>query len=76
MKKNILILVIPLLLSSCESWLDVKPNDRISEEATFSTPRGFELALNGVYVDLNKTSLYAGPDMGFYRNSCSTLCYQ
>ena len=58
MKKNILILVIPLLLSSCESWLDVKPNDRISEEATFSTPRGFELALNGVYVDLNKTSLY------------------
>ena len=57
MKKNILILVIPLLLSSCESWLDVKPNDRISEEATFSTPRGFELALNGVYVDLNKTSL-------------------
>ena len=36
----------------------MKPNDRISEEATFSTPRGFELALNGVYVDLNKTNLY------------------
>ena len=57
MKKYILVLIIPLLVA-CESWLDVKPNDRISEEATFSTPRGFELALNGVYVDLNKTSLY------------------
>ncbi|BDF56552.1 MULTISPECIES: RagB/SusD family nutrient uptake outer membrane protein [Butyricimonas] len=58
MKKYILALVVPVLLCSCESWLDVKPNDRISEEATFSTPRGFELALNGVYVDLNKTNLY------------------
>ena len=58
MKIYILVLIIPILLGSCESWLDVKPNDRISEDATFSTPRGFELALNGVYVDLNKTSLY------------------
>ena len=58
MRKYIWVLIIPLLLCACESWLDVKPNDRISEEATFSTPRGFELALNGVYVDLNKTSLY------------------
>lgn len=58
MKKYLLALIIPVVLSSCESWLDVKPNDRISEDATFSTPRGFELALNGVYVDLNKTNLY------------------
>lgn len=58
MRKYIMIWILPLLLCACESWLDVKPNDRISEDATFSTPRGFELALNGVYVDLNKTSLY------------------
>ncbi len=47
----------PVLLCSCESWLDVKPNDRISEDAFFHASR-FELALNGVYVDLNKTNLY------------------
>lgn len=58
MRKFILAWVIPMMLASCESWLEVKPNDRISEDATFSTPRGFELALNGVYVDLNQTSLY------------------
>lgn len=58
MRKYIFAWIIPVMLCSCNSWLDVKPNDRISEDATFSTPRGFELALNGVYVDLNKTSLY------------------
>lgn len=47
-----------LSLTSCMNWLDVKPNDRISEDATFSTQRGFEMALNGVYVDLNDDALY------------------
>ena len=58
MRKYILTLILPVMLCACNDWLDVKPNDRISEDATFSTPRGFELALNGVYVDLNKTNLY------------------
>ncbi len=58
MRKYIWMLIFQVMLCSCNDWLDVKPNDRISEDATFSSPRGFELALNGVYVDLNKTNLY------------------
>lgn len=58
MKKYIFLLLVPVILGSCTNWLEVKPNDRISEDATFSTPQGFELALNGVYVDLNKSNLY------------------
>ena len=58
MKRYLLLVFAGLILSSCNSWLDVKPNDRISEEATFSTERGFEMALNGVYVDLNDDALY------------------
>lgn len=58
MKKYILLFLFPVFLNACDNWLDVKPNDRISEDATFSTPQGFELALNGVYVDLNKSNLY------------------
>lgn len=57
MKKYlVLILLLPLL--SCDKWLDVRPNDRISEGATFSSRRGFEMAVNGVYLDLNKSGLY------------------
>lgn len=58
MKTYILLLIFPVLLCACNDWLDVKPDDRISEDATFSTPQGFELALNGVYIDLNVTNLY------------------
>ena len=58
MKTYILLLLFPVLLCACNDWLDVKPDDRISEDATFSTPQGFQLALNGVYIDLNVTNLY------------------
>ena len=58
MKKLCYFILIGFMISSCNNWLDVKPNDRISEEATFSTERGFEMALNGVYVNLNDNALY------------------
>ena len=58
MKTYILLLLFPVLLCACNDWLDVKPDDRISEDATFSTPQGFQLALNGVYIDLNVSNLY------------------
>ena len=43
---------------SCSDWLDVKPSDRISEENAFSSIAGFKQALNGIYVELNKSDLY------------------
>ena len=58
MKRCLFLLIVVFVLSSCESWLDVKPNDRISEDATFATERGFEMALNGVYIELNDDALY------------------
>lgn len=49
-----------LLLSfySCESWLNVTPSDRLSEEMLFKDREGFVKALNGVYIELNTNELY------------------
>ena len=49
-----------LLLSfySCESWLNVTPSDRLSEEMLFNDREGFVKALNGVYIELNTNELY------------------
>jgi hypothetical protein len=45
-----------LLLSfySCESWLNVTPSDRLSEEMLFNDREGFVKALNGVYIEWPK----------------------
>lgn len=64
MKRYLMLILAGFIFCSCESWLDVKPNDRISEDATFSTERGFEMALNGVYVELNEDALY-GRDLSY-----------
>lgn len=45
-------------LVSCESWLDIKPVDRISGRALFETRDGFVKALNGVYTELANPSIY------------------
>ena len=57
MKKYIYLLLM-IVFSGCSDWLDVRPSDRVSEETAFSTISGFKKALNGVYVDMNKTELY------------------
>ena len=43
-----LIFVLPFFMSSCNEWLNVEPEDEISEEKLFSTGTGFRHALNGV----------------------------
>lgn len=59
MKKYILILLTAtLLFQSCDSWLDLKPSDRITEEGNFSSPEGFKMALNGIYSELGSSHLY------------------
>ena len=49
-----------MTLTSCAGWLSVDSDDRILEEKLFSETEGFYTALNGVYVDMVKTSLYSG----------------
>ncbi len=57
--KNILSLFICLIaFSSCSKWIDVKPTDRLSEDALFQDASGYLKALNGVYVELANNGLY------------------
>ncbi len=46
------------MLAGCNSWLDVKPEDRMTDKELFSTVQGFRTALNGIYVELNDRALY------------------
>lgn len=48
------------IVSGCDSWLDVKPEDRVTDGQLYSTVEGFRTALNGIYVELNHRSLYGG----------------
>ena len=45
---------------ACNSWLDVKPIDKVLEDQLFQSETGFEEALNGIYIELNQSSLYGG----------------
>lgn len=46
------------MLAGCNSWLDVKPEDRMTDQELFSSVQGFRTALNGIYVELNDRALY------------------
>lgn len=50
-------------LPGCNSWLDVKPDDKISEEEVFSSVEGFRSALNTAYIEMNASNLY-GKSLG------------
>ena len=52
------LLIILMSLCSCESWINVTPSDRLSEDMLFKDREGFVKALNGVYIELNTTQLY------------------
>ena len=58
MKKLLYILLTTVLLSSCNNWLDVQPYDRVAEDIAFSSVKGFENALNGIYIEMNNSDLY------------------
>ncbi len=57
-KFKIYIMLLAVACSACSDWLDIQPSDRISEKNNFSDVAGFKKALNGVYVELNRPSLY------------------
>ncbi|WP_207535994.1 RagB/SusD family nutrient uptake outer membrane protein [Desertivirga arenae] len=47
-----------VLLTNCRKFLDVQPEDKVLEEQTFTTPKGINMVLNGLYLDLAKNDLY------------------
>ncbi|MCD8742124.1 RagB/SusD family nutrient uptake outer membrane protein [Mucilaginibacter roseus] len=57
MKKLIYILTL-LVLTSCNKFLDVKPESEIDKEELFKTEEGYKEALNGVYTLCSSQSLY------------------
>lgn len=46
------------IMSACNGWLDVKPEDEIDEKDLFGTGIGYRHALNGVYFALGDIDLY------------------
>lgn len=49
---------LPFIMSACNGWLDVKPEDEIDENDLFETGIGYRHALNGVYFALGDINLY------------------
>lgn len=56
--RRTLLILFSGVVCSCNSWLDLKPSDSITEDELLSTKDGFYQALNGIYLDLNKDELY------------------
>lgn len=54
----ITVLCCTLAFGACDSWLDVKPYDKIAEEDLLNSEAGFQKLLNGVYIELNDDNLY------------------
>ena len=46
------------MMVSCDSWLEVKPYDKISEGELQKSEEGYQKMLNGIYIDLNSNALY------------------
>lgn len=55
---NILILVMAIISTSCENWLDIKPEDSIVEDDLYNTSEGFYSAINGLYDNISSYKLY------------------
>lgn len=54
----ILLSLITIYCSSCNKWLDVSPENRISDEKLFSEASGVRNALNGIYQQISDQSLF------------------
>lgn len=53
-----LFLTFIFFISSCNSFLDVRPDDKLYEEELFVNERGFVKAINGIYTSLITDELY------------------
>ena len=55
---KLILLAMPLMLVSCNKWLDVQPQSQVRDTDLFSTESGFKEALAGVYSSLTYEPLY------------------
>jgi len=46
------------LTASCQKWLDVKPEDKFTEEQIYKTPGGVAEVMNGIYLRLGEEKSY------------------
>ena len=46
------------MITSCNSWLDVRPETEQKEDDQFSTENGFQMALTGCYIQMASQSAY------------------
>lgn len=58
MKKLIYIIMLLIVFTSCNKFLDVKPESQIDKNELFTTEEGFKEALNGVYTFCSDASMY------------------
>ncbi|MDR1919214.1 MAG: RagB/SusD family nutrient uptake outer membrane protein [Tannerellaceae bacterium] len=76
MKKIIISMLSALALisfSACESYLDVTPDDQITDAIFWQTPEDADLAINGCYASLRSYFLYGyGPGL----DACTPNAYQ
>ncbi|WP_286858816.1 MULTISPECIES: RagB/SusD family nutrient uptake outer membrane protein [Sphingobacterium] len=56
--KILLILLTTVSFFSCKKFLDVQPEDKVSESQLYSTKNGIRSVLNGIYLDLATNQLY------------------
>ncbi len=50
--------LLSFLVASCSKFLDVKPEDRFTEDMVYSNATSIQQALNGIYNSLTSNSLY------------------
>lgn len=62
MNKLIYSFILLITMSSCESWLDVRPVGDIDGEDQISTSQGFQEILNGAYINMASQAMY-GKDL-------------
>lgn len=51
-KYSYILLALPLLLGSCEAYLDVNPKSEVTDKELFSTAEGCEDAIYGIYTEM------------------------
>ncbi len=60
-----LLLLLPLLFTSCDDFLDITPDGQVKRSDILSSPEGIEDALYGAYSQLRHNSLY-GMELSFH----------
>lgn len=58
--KLLIICLAAVFAASCNSWLEVEQDDNVMENDLFDDQDGFQMALNGVYLNMNSASGYGG----------------